>query len=50
MMVTVLHLNLHSGFLKEQVTEEEKFRNLLFKMNLDAPKWKIDELFKDLEQ
>ncbi len=35
-------------FLKEQVEEEEKFRNLLFKMNLDMPKWKIEELFKDL--
>jgi len=35
-------------FLKEQVEEEEKFRNILFKMNLDMPKYEIDELFGDL--
>lgn len=33
-------------FLKEQVEEENKFRDILDKMNLDMPKWKIDELFK----
>lgn len=34
-------------FLKEQIEEEEKFRNILFKMDLDMPKWKIDELFEN---
>lgn len=33
-------------FLKEQVEEENKFRDILDKMNLDMPKWRIDELFK----
>lgn len=33
-------------FLKEQVEEENKFRDILDKVNLDMPKWKIDELFK----
>lgn len=36
-------------FLKEQVEEEEKFRNILFKMNLDMPKWKVDELFEQIK-
>ena len=35
------------GFLKEQV-EEEKFRNLLFKLDLNMPDWKTDELFESL--
>jgi len=35
-------------FLKEQTEEEEKFRNILFKMNLDMPKYEIDDLFEDL--
>jgi len=35
-------------FLKEQVEEEDKFRDILFKLNLDMPKWKIDELFETL--
>lgn len=35
-------------FLKEQIEEESKFRDILFKMNLDMPKYEIDELFKDL--
>lgn len=34
-------------FLKEQIEEEEKFRNLLFKFNLDMPDWKCDELFAE---
>jgi ferritin len=33
-------------FLKEQIEEEEKFRNFLFQMDLDMPKWKIEELFQ----
>lgn len=33
-------------FLKEQVEEENKWRDILDKMNLDMPKWRIDELFK----
>jgi ferritin len=36
------------GFLKEQIEEEEKFRNLLYKLDLDMPDWKTDELFEDL--
>ncbi len=32
-------------FLKEQIEEENKFRSILDKMNLDIPKWKIDDLF-----
>lgn len=35
-------------FLKEQVEEEAKFRDMLFKMNLDMPKYEIDDLFADL--
>jgi len=34
-------------FIKEQTEEEEKFRNILFKINLDMPKYEIDELFED---
>lgn len=36
------------GYVNEQREEEEKIRNILFKMDLDMPKWKIDELFGDL--
>lgn len=36
------------GFVNEQREEEEKIRNILFSMDLDMPKWKVDELFKDL--
>ena len=36
-------------FLKEQIEEESKFRDLLFKFDLDMPKWKIDELFGTLK-
>ena len=35
-------------FLTEQIEDEEKFRNILFKMNLDMPKYEIDKLFEDL--
>lgn len=35
-------------FLNEQVEEEEKFRNILFKLDLEMPKWKLDELFEQL--
>jgi len=35
-------------FVNEQREEEEKLRNILFKMDLDMPNWKIDELFNDL--
>jgi ferritin len=34
-------------FLKEQVEEEEKFRDILDKMNLNMPEWKIEELFSE---
>ena len=36
------------SFVNEQREEEEKIRNILFQMDLDMPKWKIDELFKEL--
>jgi ferritin len=39
---------LSQWFLKEQVEEESKFRDILFKMNLDMPDYEIDELFGDL--
>lgn len=35
-------------FLTEQVEEENKFREILFKLGLDMPDWKIDELFEAL--
>lgn len=35
-------------FLNEQVEEESKFRDLLFKLNLDMPKYELDELFEEL--
>lgn len=35
-------------FLNEQIEEEAKFRDLLFKFDLDMPNWKIDELFEAL--
>jgi len=35
-------------FLKEQIEEENKFRDILFKMDLHMPQWKIDELFEEL--
>ena len=35
-------------FLNEQIEEEAKFRDLLFKFDLDMPNWKIDELFENL--
>lgn len=35
-------------FLKEQIEEEDKFRDILFKLNLEMPKWKVDELFEEL--
>lgn len=35
-------------FVNEQREEEEKMRNILFKMDLEMPNWKIDELFSDL--
>jgi len=35
-------------FLKEQIGEENKFRDMLNKMNLDLPKWRNDEFFKEL--
>jgi ferritin len=35
-------------FLVEQREEESKWRDVLFKMNLDLPKYELDDLFKDL--
>lgn len=34
-------------FLKEQVEEENKFRDMLDRMNLDMPKYEIDEMFEE---
>jgi len=36
------------SFVNEQREEEEKIRNILFQMDLDMPKWKVDELFGEL--
>lgn len=36
------------AFVNEQREEEEKLRNILFKMDLEMPNWKIDELFSDI--
>jgi len=35
-------------FLKEQIEEEEKLRTVLEKMDLDMPKYEIDDLFGDM--
>ncbi len=35
-------------FLSEQIEEEAKFRDILFKINLNMPNQKIDELFESL--
>jgi ferritin len=35
-------------FLKEQVEEEDKFRSLLFQMNLGLPDWELENIFKDM--
>ena len=35
-------------FLKEQIEEEDKFRTILEKMDLDMPNYEIDDLFEDL--
>lgn len=35
-------------FLNEQIEEESKFRDILFKINLEMPKWKLDEMFEEL--
>lgn len=32
-------------YLKEQIEEEDKFRNFLYKIRLDMPKYEIDEMF-----
>lgn len=37
-------------FLKEQISEEDKFREILDKINLDLPKWRLDELFIDAKE
>lgn len=38
---------LSQWFLKEQIEEETKFRDFLFKMRLDMPKYEVDEMFED---
>lgn len=35
-------------FVNEQIEDESKFRELLYLLDLDAPKWKIEEEFKEL--
>jgi len=32
-------------YLKEQIEEENKFRDLIYLIRLDTPRWKIEELF-----
>jgi len=36
---------LSQWYLTEQIEDEGKFRDLMFKIRLDMPKWKIEELF-----
>lgn len=36
------------AFVNEQREEEEKLRNILFKMDLEMPNYELDELFADL--
>jgi ferritin len=40
--------SLAQWYLHEQIEEETKFRDILFKMNLDMPKWEVDKLFEEL--
>jgi ferritin len=40
--------NFSQWFLNEQKEEETRFRDLLFKLSLETPKWKMDENFADL--
>lgn len=35
-------------FLKEQIEEENKFRDLLFRMNLGLPDWELEHIFQDM--
>jgi len=35
-------------FNREQIEEMQRFRDIVFKINLDMPDWKIDELFGEL--
>lgn len=35
-------------FINEQIEDESKFRELLYLIDLDAPKWRIEEEFKEL--
>lgn len=37
-------------FLNEQKEEESKIRDILFKLNLDMPKYELDELFEELTE
>ena len=41
---------LSDWFLSEQTEEEIKWRNILYLIDLDAPKWKIEEYFKELNK
>lgn len=36
------------GYLKEQIEEENKVRNILFKINLGIPNWELDELLGEM--
>lgn len=36
------------GYLKEQIEEENKVRNILFKINLGIPNWELDELLVEM--
>jgi ferritin len=35
-------------FINEQVEEENKWRELLFEIDTDTPKWKISDIFEEL--
>lgn len=34
-------------FLKEQIEEEDKFRDIIYLLNLGLPMWKLELMFKD---
>lgn len=35
-------------YLSEQIEEETKFRDILFKMNKNLPDWRVDEIFESM--
>lgn len=37
-------------FLNEQLEEESKWRDLLYLIDFDMPKWRLEEIFKELNE